>query len=327
MGEKEPYEVLGVSHEASEKEIYEAYRRKAKQYHPDVSEKNDAAERFKKVQKAYESIADGDRPDTEKGWDGTGADRTEEADVVESYPGGWKLSREVKEKKAVWMVFSEEETPAHTDETLRLYLDQNGTVSYDTVGFESRSSAEDALGDFLGDGEEKSRDEGGFSETSYSTESRGTEESGAETEQGREGRSQGMNSTSEPDTGEPTPSTTEKRVDGSGVGHSTRRLRRGLSWASPDAVLGAIGSGLSDLRSFVYRCVFYMLSPFYLFLNFSVQVVLAVVRSGYLFTLVVSFFAGMLLSSVFGYSMEVSLVVGSAFVVATTLSVVFPGRK
>ena len=55
------YEVLGVSKDASDKEIRQAYRRLARQYHPDVN-KNDAAaeDKFKDINEAYSVLSDED---------------------------------------------------------------------------------------------------------------------------------------------------------------------------------------------------------------------------------------------------------------------------
>ena len=55
------YDVLGVARDASEKEIRQAYRRLARQYHPDVN-RNDAAaeEKFKEINEAYTVLSDAD---------------------------------------------------------------------------------------------------------------------------------------------------------------------------------------------------------------------------------------------------------------------------
>lgn len=52
------YDVLGVSRDADEEEIKQAYRRKAAKNHPDVNDDPDAEERFKKLQKAKEVLTD-----------------------------------------------------------------------------------------------------------------------------------------------------------------------------------------------------------------------------------------------------------------------------
>lgn len=55
---KDYYDVLGVSKDSSKEEINKAYRAKAKQYHPDVSKEENAEEKFKEVQEAYETLSD-----------------------------------------------------------------------------------------------------------------------------------------------------------------------------------------------------------------------------------------------------------------------------
>jgi molecular chaperone DnaJ len=52
------YAILGVERNASAEELKKAYRRLARQYHPDVSSETDAAERFKEINLAYEVLSD-----------------------------------------------------------------------------------------------------------------------------------------------------------------------------------------------------------------------------------------------------------------------------
>ncbi len=53
------YRILGVSRNASDEDIKRAYRRLAKQYHPDANPNNPAAEtRFKEINEAYATLVD-----------------------------------------------------------------------------------------------------------------------------------------------------------------------------------------------------------------------------------------------------------------------------
>ncbi len=56
---KDYYEILGVSRNASQEEIKRAYRRLARQYHPDLRPGDKKAEeRFKEISEAYEVLSD-----------------------------------------------------------------------------------------------------------------------------------------------------------------------------------------------------------------------------------------------------------------------------
>jgi molecular chaperone DnaJ len=52
------YDVLGVPREANAQQIKKAFRKLARQYHPDVSQEADAAERFKEANEAHEVLSD-----------------------------------------------------------------------------------------------------------------------------------------------------------------------------------------------------------------------------------------------------------------------------
>ena len=55
---KDLYEILGVDKGASEQEIKKAYRRRARELHPDVSDDPNAEEKFKDLNEAYDVLSD-----------------------------------------------------------------------------------------------------------------------------------------------------------------------------------------------------------------------------------------------------------------------------
>ena len=71
------YDALGVSRDASQDKIKEAYREKAREYHPDASDHEDAQERFKEIQEAYEVLGDEEKREA---YDQMGHDRFVQAE-------------------------------------------------------------------------------------------------------------------------------------------------------------------------------------------------------------------------------------------------------
>ncbi|MBC1261162.1 molecular chaperone DnaJ [Synechococcus sp. BSF8S] len=69
---KDYYESLGIERGASEEEIKKAYRRLARQYHPDISKETGAEERFKEISEAYQTLSD---PEKRQAYDDLGRHR------------------------------------------------------------------------------------------------------------------------------------------------------------------------------------------------------------------------------------------------------------
>src|SRR6478736_534735 len=79
---KDYYKTLGVSRTASQDEIRKAFRKLAREYHPDVAkDKKKAEEKFKEINEAYEVLGDAakrkkydelganwNRPEAPPGW-------------------------------------------------------------------------------------------------------------------------------------------------------------------------------------------------------------------------------------------------------------------
>ena len=79
------YDVLGVSNDATEDEIEQAYRKKAAEYHPDVSDEPNAEERFKKIKKAKEVLTDEEK---RRMYDQVGHERFEQAEKRGGFDNG-----------------------------------------------------------------------------------------------------------------------------------------------------------------------------------------------------------------------------------------------
>ena len=129
-----PYEVLGVSYDATEEEIKKAYKQLSRKYHPDANINNpnkDAyEEKFKEVQQAYKTIMDqrqgkGQAAYAEDFWGFGGAGFGNQSQGAQSesqdqqylrsalnyiqngyYREGLNVLEQVKERKGQWYYYS-----------------------------------------------------------------------------------------------------------------------------------------------------------------------------------------------------------------------------
>jgi molecular chaperone DnaJ len=61
MAQRDYYEILGIDRQSSPEEIKSAFRKLARQYHPDVNKAADAEERFKELNEAHAVLSDPDK--------------------------------------------------------------------------------------------------------------------------------------------------------------------------------------------------------------------------------------------------------------------------
>ena len=82
------YEILGVPRTATQDEIQQAYRKLARQHHPDVNKDPGAEDRFKEISEAYDVLSD---PQTRRRYDAFGPDFRQVPEDVD--PEAFRRSR------------------------------------------------------------------------------------------------------------------------------------------------------------------------------------------------------------------------------------------
>src|SRR5919197_1507366 len=96
MARRDYYQVLGVPKNASDKDLQKAFRKLARQYHPDLNPNDKVAEaKFKEINEAYEVLSD---PEKRKKYDRFGhnwqqMDAAEKAGANVGGFGGFRGSR------------------------------------------------------------------------------------------------------------------------------------------------------------------------------------------------------------------------------------------
>ena len=115
MAGKDYYNILGVNRNATEREIKQAYRKLARQHHPDVNPGDKSAEeKFKQINEAYEVLSDKEK---RRKYDKYG-DQWQHADQFEQQARqqpGWNFQRGSGGR----VYFGEEEAGSIFDDLLR----------------------------------------------------------------------------------------------------------------------------------------------------------------------------------------------------------------
>src|SRR4051812_4290160 len=88
MADRDYYAALEVARGASQEEIQRAYRKLARQYHPDVNKDPGAEERFKELSEAYDVLSD---PETRRRYDAFGVNFRQVPEGVDAQT--WRRAR------------------------------------------------------------------------------------------------------------------------------------------------------------------------------------------------------------------------------------------
>jgi molecular chaperone DnaJ len=105
MSERDLYDVLGVSRDATQEDIRSAYRRLAREHHPDVNRDPEAERRFKEINLAYQTLSD---PARRRQYDLFGGEGISPdllgfgdlGDIVEAFFGGSPFGRARTRRRA-----------------------------------------------------------------------------------------------------------------------------------------------------------------------------------------------------------------------------------
>jgi curved DNA-binding protein CbpA len=138
MADREPHEVLGVARDASEDEVRAAYREMVKEHHPDVSDAENAEERFVSIRDAYEVMRERAGG---KGTDGAGNGRSEHptGDVSEGKTGTKSTTKSEhrgrrREKRKRWEDPWEEKARRKRREADEKHKSEQGESGTERVG-------------------------------------------------------------------------------------------------------------------------------------------------------------------------------------------------
>lgn len=105
MPDRDFYEVLGLKRGASADEIKRAYRKLARQLHPDVNKAPDAAQRFAEVQEAYDVLSDEERRKQYDTFGRAGVGAAGGAGSAGPWPGGVRFETEMGDLGDLGSVF------------------------------------------------------------------------------------------------------------------------------------------------------------------------------------------------------------------------------
>ena len=115
-----PYDILGISSDASDEEVKKAYRRLSKKYHPDANigspHQAEYTEKFKEVQNAYKTIMDARKNGTQASFNGQYQNQTgQEAYAynqaamymqANQFDEAWKILDTIRVRNDVWFYYS-----------------------------------------------------------------------------------------------------------------------------------------------------------------------------------------------------------------------------